>query len=80
METKAAKLTGFTLVGNVEVFGRARTGVLPKQQLIDRQPAISVALTLRQQLLHTRMFKLEDCDFIQLMITLNLKVVCSLAM
>lgn len=38
----------------MEVFGSARAGVLPKQQVIDRQLAISVALTLRQQLLHNK--------------------------
>ncbi len=38
----------------MEVFGGARAGVLPKQQVVDRQLAISVALTLRQQLLHSK--------------------------
>lgn len=38
----------------MEVFGSARAGVLPKQQVVDRQLAISVALTLRQQLLHSK--------------------------
>lgn len=38
----------------MEVFSSARTRVLPKQQVIHRQLAISVALTLRQQLLHSK--------------------------
>lgn len=38
----------------MEVFGSAGTGVLPKQQVIDRYLAISVALTLRQQLLQSK--------------------------
>lgn len=49
---RAAELTRFTLVVHVEVFGSARAGVLPEQQVADRQLAVSVALTLRQQLLH----------------------------
>lgn len=48
------ELTGFTLVIHVEVFGGAGTGVLPEQQVVDRQLTVSVALTLRQQLLHRR--------------------------
>lgn len=51
---RAAGLTWFTLVVHMEVFGSARTGVLPKQQVVDRQLAISVALTFRQQLLHSK--------------------------
>lgn len=38
----------------MEVFGRAGTGVPPKQQVVDGQLALSVALTLRQQLLHSK--------------------------
>lgn len=48
---RPAGLTWFTLVVHMEVFGGARTRVLPKQQVVDRQLAVSAALTLRQQLL-----------------------------
>ena len=51
-ENWAAQLTWFTLVVHVEVFGGAGAGVLPEQQVVDRQLAVSVALTLWQELLH----------------------------
>lgn len=51
--SRAAGLTGFTLVVHVEVFGSAGAGVRPKQQVVDGQLAVPVALTLRQQLLHS---------------------------
>lgn len=51
---RPAGLTWFTLVVHVEVFGSARTGVLPEEQVVDRQLAVSVALTLRQQLLRIK--------------------------
>lgn len=53
-ENAAAELTRFTLVVHMEVLGGAWTGVFPKQQVIDRQLTVPVALTLRQQLLQTK--------------------------
>jgi len=53
-EIWAATLTGFTLVIHMEVFGSSGARVFPKQQVIDRQLAISVALTLWKQLLHNK--------------------------
>lgn len=44
-------LTWFAFVVHMEVFGSAGTGVPPKQQVVDGQLALPVALTLRQQLL-----------------------------
>lgn len=38
----------------MEVFGSAGTGVPPKQQVVDGQLTLPVALTLRQQLLHSK--------------------------
>lgn len=43
----------------MEVFGRAGTGVPPKQQVVDGQLARSVALTLSQQLLHSKSSRLS---------------------
>lgn len=43
--------TWLAFVVHMEVFGRAGTGVLPKQQVVDGQLTPPVVLTLRQQLL-----------------------------
>ena len=51
MGLACTELTGFTLVVHMEVLGGPGTGVPPKQQVIDRQLAVSVALAFRQQLL-----------------------------
>lgn len=46
----------------MEVFGSAGTGVLPKEQVVDGQLTLSVALTLRQQLLHSKYQALSTCS------------------
>lgn len=53
-------LTWFAFVVHMEVFGSAGTGVPPKQQVVDGQLALPVALTLRQQLLSGTQQKLAN--------------------